>query len=230
MKKNNKILAFFSLVVILLSITVNSSFVFAEGIDDDTILIEITGEERLKDIYERISLKIEKSEPFRNTIKCFDVNENGMVAVLHPIFFGRSRVCIFSSDGTFQRAFSFRNEGAAALRWQGDNLQVFCLRGVAFTFDMDANILEACQIVKEDAWSDFYDGLLSEEKTVGDVTYKLDRESKIQYIRSVSADETLEIYNDGGMTFVTAIAVFAFMFIFISIVLINMIKYFRERR
>lgn len=230
MKKKHKILVFFSLIVILFSLTINGSFVFAEGIDDDTILIEITGEERLEDIYESISLKSEKREPFRNTIMCFDVNENGMVAVLHPIFFGRSRVCIFSSDGTFQRAFSFRNEGAAALRWKGDNLQVFCLRSVAFTFDMDANILEACQIIKGEAWSDFYNGLFSEEKTVGDVTYKLDKESKIQYIRSVSADGTLEIYNDGGMTLVTGIAILAFIIIFFSIALIGVIKSFRERR
>ena len=227
MKKQIINIFFVNLLLIFLIILSYSNMVaYAEEVDSEITLTEITDQERLNTFFENTSIRVEEKEPVKSIIKGFDVNENGVIAILHPAMFNRYYIRIISCDGTFQKAFYYKTSGEVAIRWEGENLQIFNIRGgVVFTIDMDANILDVYDITWDQAWSEYYKNeLQATEKTVGDTTYavKNDLSKSIKCNLVVtSLDESKVIYDDNGLALIGSVVIISFVVILFTFVFIK---------
>lgn len=200
------------LVLFILSFSLCSTVTFAkEKSIGEISLTEVTDQERLDYFFENISIRIEEREPIKSSIDCFAVNEKGMIAIIHNSSLGRRYIRIISNDGTFVKAFSYKqNSSAVAIRWDGDNLQIFSIRGgVAFTMDMEANILGVYDFTQDEAWYEYYENDLdAKEKTVENVTYKVTKDFSKPIGEKIivnSEEGTKVIYNDNGVGMISGL-------------------------
>lgn len=91
-----------------------------------------------------ISLLIE--EPMRGPIQCFDVNQNGLIAVGREMKNGKM-LCVYSSDGIFQYGYTFNCVGSFGVEWDGDNINIYFVRGdVIMSINRDGEILETAEV------------------------------------------------------------------------------------
>ena len=218
------------LVLFVLLFSLCGTVTFAQEDSTDKItLTEITDQERLNTFYDNVSIKVEEREPIKSSIYQFDVNEKGMIVLLHWSSLtadSQRYIRVLSSDGTFVKAFSYKNPGDVAIRWVGDNLQIFSIRGdIAFTMDLDGNILGVYDFLANDVWREYWNNeLKAREKTVGEVTYKIssdDNEPLDTKIIVTSAEESKAIYSDNG---VGAISFLVFGTVFVVLFIAMFIK------
>lgn len=201
-----KLVMLLVLFVLLFSLCGTVTFAQEDSTDEIT-LTEITDQERLNIFYENVYIKVEEKEPIKSSIYRFDVNEKGMIVLLHWSSLtadSQRYIRVLSSDGTFVKAFSYKNPGDVAIRWVGDNLQIFSIRGdIAFTMDLDGNILGVYDFLANDVWREYRDNELdAREKTVGNVTYKISGDDDNRFNTRIivsSAEESKVIYEDHGV-------------------------------
>ena len=78
-------------------------------------------------ILKNINILVLEEEPPKRAIECFDVNENGLIAV----GCGDSEyktVCIYTSDGIFQCGYSFKTSGTFGIELNQDVLNIYLVR------------------------------------------------------------------------------------------------------
>ena len=221
-----KILICFLIVFVLFGYIVVS----AEGKEDELNLVEITDQTKIEKIVESLSMRVESEKPLDSTLYGFDVNEHGMIAIVHRpyIFDHRDHISILSSDGEFQKAFSFKNSSHCAVRWDGSYLQIFLvMQKLVITVDLEGNILTIYDAngIDNSEWGDYtLDMLETNEKTIDGVTYIASRDYgvfdslilKSQYTRVTVVSENSEnlIYDVNSLScatmIITVILVIAF--------------------
>ena len=75
-------------------------------------------------------------------IECFDVNEDGFVAIGFANY-SKKYINVYSTDGEFQYGYVFDSEGSFALEWDNENIIIYFARSsVLISFDKDANFIE----------------------------------------------------------------------------------------
>ncbi len=74
-----------------------------------------------------IRLELLTKEPKPKTIRCFDVNENGLIAIGSDELFNVVTVWVYSSEGAFQYGYRFTRNGTYGLRWEKDTLLILSL-------------------------------------------------------------------------------------------------------
>ncbi|MBQ7344102.1 MAG: hypothetical protein IJW53_05015 [Clostridia bacterium] len=240
MKKVFLIIGFVVFLVVLFTSILNA-FVKTDSSKEqipNLVLTEITDQERLNRFYENVSVKISTIQPVKSVIESFDVNENGMIALLHPSYLGVRYIRIISSDGTFQKAFTYKNNTSVAVRWVGDDLQIFNVRGGhAFTIDMDANILGVYDIKEDEGWNAYlHDVLKTDEKKIGDTTYSVRKDhgkissfaqNSSKLVVTTDADEKV-IYDVSVKGYANAVFGIGFFVLFFVLAIVVAIIIFRK--
>ena len=95
---------------------------------------------------QNVELSLLESEPSKRTIDCFDVNEEGMVAVGCSKYESRT-VCVYTSEGHFQYGYSFKSFGAFEVELNEDILNIyFVLENVAIVVNPLGEVLEVFEI------------------------------------------------------------------------------------
>ena len=156
----------------------------AEENDQEIIRNEIVGQTK-NEFLQNIEFSVEENGPSKYPIDGFAVSDNGTAALLHKAKDSKWHVRIISSDGTFQKTFSFRDTGFVYISWNGENFQVFSTRFeiVEYVFDENANLVHMYEITENEAWTAFFENELKpnqdKEKTVGETTYTVIEESKL---------------------------------------------------
>ena len=106
---------------------------------------EVTEEEREYCI-KVTELTTLSTEPAKNKIFCFDVNDDGLVAI------GTSNspdayILVYSSDGDFQYGYQFSCDGRFGVEWDGEEILIHFAKGdVAAAFDRDGNNTAVAEI------------------------------------------------------------------------------------
>lgn len=194
MKKKLKILCSFTLCFLLLLVSGNHSYaVSSEGTSDDLSKSE------QKDV--NISISLLTEAPNGRKIACFDVNENGMVALLlaNNFFSKNTVISVYDPDGNFQYGYSFKSYGSVGIEWNGDNLNIYFVRSdLVVTIDRESNILGAEEIpdTKENI-SHSYQYHNDTERVVGDAKYTIKNKSKISNLFSSSRTQLVKTTSDG---------------------------------
>jgi hypothetical protein len=112
---------------------------------------------------------------------CFDVNDNGLIAVGRGNEIIGCSVCVYSADGEFQYGFSFNCYGSFGVE-MNDNSVVLCLVRDSLVIEVDSkgevlNVLEIQNVSDNyDYWNDI---LYTDKIVIGDTTYILKNDNGI---------------------------------------------------
>lgn len=112
------------------------------------------------------------SEPTQKTINCFDVNENGLIAICHDGT-DDNMICVYTSEGRFLYGYQFQCDGTFGVEWNNEWINIYFVRSDdIITVDTDGNIL-AINKVEDTTDNNTYRNYLlhTSSRTVGDTTY-----------------------------------------------------------
>ena len=138
---------------------------------------EELSEETKERILSYINLTLLETAPRKRGIQCFDVNEQGMIAIYQEhSFIGRKKeICVYSSQGEFLYGYAFRTDGSIAVEWDHENLNIYFVRGdELMSLDKNGNVLDMKNVPitkKNDSYKN--DLLYTFKRTVGDTTYQI---------------------------------------------------------
>lgn len=99
-----------------------------------------------KDIADNLDLVLIRTPIIDEAITCFDISENGDIALgFHK--FARKSVCVYNSDGRFKYGYSFDTDGQFGIGWNEERIVIYLVRGdIAVLIDDNANIMEMQKI------------------------------------------------------------------------------------
>lgn len=226
-----KISILFSIVLILLLPCTAYGTSFDLGIET-----EILPEEKKTELFATTEMRLITSEGNKHSIACFDVNENGMIAIGFDTQ-SRAKVYLYDSSGTFLYGYDFKCEGIYGIQFIGNNLAIFFVRGDYIEiYDTAGNGLDAQRVldVKENqTWrSQLIDPL---EKKVGEKTYILERDLGLtmrSYSRLVQLDEEgnrIVLYDVSGEHNIRIIVTGILFVGFVAIIIISLFRKLKER-
>ena len=124
-----------------------------------------------------IHLERINQEPWKDRIRCFDVDERNYIAI------GTKQgsdnyITIYDSDGYYQYAFRFENIYGFSICWRDENIVLFCSQiefDVLFLIDPYGDILDVYEI--QDEGMKTSNGVIfskQREKTINGYTYSLE--------------------------------------------------------
>ena len=107
-------------------------------------------------------------------IECFDVREDGMVALGFNRSPGMKYVAVLNADGTFQYGCSFKAEGAFLVDWVGNDLGIYWVRGSLLgVFDDNGACISLRDAKTNAALSRYLNQLRQPNRQVDGKTYTL---------------------------------------------------------
>lgn len=113
-----------------------------------------------------------RAEPEKRGVLCFDVNEQGMIAVGQKGSQGKE-ICVYTSQGEFLYGYTFNCTQSFGVEWDEQHVNIYFIRSdVIISLDSDGNILDI-KSVQDTIDNNSYRNLLlySTNRTVGNTTY-----------------------------------------------------------
>lgn len=179
-----------------------------------------------------------KEEINKNEIKCFDVNDDGIIAVgLNNGI--KKAVNIYTSNGIFKYGYTFDCSGSFGIEWDKDNLIIYFVRSdVAASFDATGNCIKLEKIKNTiDNNSYWNHNVFSTTRKVNDAEYIIKNNMGILnffatgYSQLVKKDvngvETI-IYDFNEKYLLRTIVFICIIAIFVLIVVIIILREFKK--
>ena len=214
--------------------------IVANAINTGFLTNELPEEEQISFV-QNIDLCLIESEPSKNAVVCFDVNENQMIAVGQKSS-DRKTICIYSSDGTFQYGYTFNCSGEFGVEWDKDNLNIYFVRSdVVISVSPNGEILDVLEVTNSIENNSYVNHFMhTTKKTIGDATYLIRNNmgifnwvatsySQIVVKDSVGAENIIYDVNSVQLlsTILSIIFVFAIVIVAVTIILRPIIKSMR---
>lgn len=180
----------------------------------------------------KISLVLESSH--QKSIECFDVNDDGMIALGHRNF-NEAKISVYDSSGNFQYGYSFNYNALFGIEWNGEYLNIYLVRSnVLIVLDRDANIIDIVTVqntMENDNYKNEY--IFNNEKTVGETKYTLTNDMGIfnfvsvsysQLVKTSSDGEEIVIYDVNSLPIITTLVCVLCVCSFIALAIYTIIK------
>lgn len=154
-----------------------------------------------KTTIKNIDLKILSNYDESFGITCFDVGNNGQIAV--GLDHGTNKsIYVFDRDGKFDRGYNFSSNGSFNLEWDGENILIYIVRGdLVVSVDRDGKVTDVLKIENTSENNSYWNKLRSSKnKTVDGKTYLMKNNIGIfnflsasysQMIVKIGEDETV---------------------------------------
>ncbi len=162
---------------------------------------ETINEDLQQTILSNRKLTVFYSEPNRSTIECFDVNDNGLIA-LGSSKSKNKRICVYDTNGDFKYGYEFVDDGDFGVEWDGDNLNIYFCRGdIIASFDRNGQCIGILS-VKNTSDNNSYFRLFFEadERIVGDKKYVISNDIGLLGLLASSYSKLAMIDSDGKIT------------------------------
>lgn len=183
-------------VVLLLVLFVNIIEVNAMNTGFST---EELSEEVKNTFVSNISISLLTAEPKKRGILCFDVNDQGMIAVGQKSP-REKEVCIYTAQGEFIYGYSFKCSGDFGVEWDEEHINIYFVRSdIIISLDAASNILdikETQNTTENNAHSNTV--LYATSRVVGDTTYLVRNNMGIFNWISSSYSQIITIDADGS--------------------------------
>lgn len=169
-----------------------------------------------------INLSLIKIEPKQNSISCFDVNDNGLIAIGSANSTDKS-VLVYAPDGTFQYGYTFDCSGEFRLEWDDDNIIIYWVRSdVAVLVDEEGKIIEIKEIQNTMENNSYWNHFVSvRQRTVNGSQYTMKNNMGPFNIFASSYSQLIRTDADGNITTIYDISrEYTVKFIIASIVVI----------
>lgn len=233
----------FKLIYLLLSfvllIVISTNAIEANAMNTGFSTEELS-EETKNMFISNISISPLKAEPAKKDILCFDVNEQGMIAIGQKDS-QRKEVCVYTSQGEFLYGYTFNCTQSFCVEWDEQYVNIYFVRSdVIISLDSDGNILDAKKTLDTIDNNSYINSLLfSTTRTVGNTTYLIRNDMGIfnwiapSFSQIVTIDETGTesiIYDVNSMQFTKMIITTSFIFVFVLVAIAVIIGHFIKLR
>lgn len=151
---------FFSIIILgAAAITVDAGF-STETISEETQM--------------NIDVCLLTTEPDKKSIKCFDVNSQGFVA-LGTADGDMKNICVYNSDGDFEYGYSFCIYGDFGVEWSENSIMLYIVRGgILLEIDESGTIIRTAKIQNtKDNNSYWNNSVYSKSRTINETKYEL---------------------------------------------------------
>ena len=121
---------------------------------------------------ENVNISILENEPQRQAIECFDVDEEGTIAIGYSDSQNKT-VCIYTNNGDFQYGYSFECSGKFGIEIHNRVLNIYFVRsGVIASVNPSGEVLDIKEVQDTTENNSYYYRFFRvAERTVGDTTY-----------------------------------------------------------
>ena len=228
------------------SLALFSSFVliFAGGINVFAMNTGFSTDNLQPDVYDKILsntvFSLITEEPSKDGIKCFDVNDNGLIAIGIDGTF-KKMVLVYSEDGLFKYGYEFDDSGTFGLEWDEENIIIYFSRSsVAILVDPSANILELKEIPETSENNSYWlYSVYSDSRKVNSNEYIVRKNlgllnifcfSYTQLIKTDLDGNTTIIYDAKTECLVKILLMIAFIALFFSIALYRIKLRFKKEK
>ena len=162
--------------------------------------LEPVSNERELQIQNNINIYVFEQEVSGNTIECFDVNDDGMIA-LGTNKSSQKFISIYNSQGVFQYGYQFYCNGSFGVEWDSNNLIIYFVRSdIACSVNPSGEIQEILEIKNTSDNNSYWNNkVFSATRTLGNVEYKIQNDFGILNIFSTSYSQ-LVIQDFNGQT------------------------------
>ena len=186
-------------------------------------------------------LQVLKKEPEKRGIQCFDVSEEGLVAVGHNSSREEDKeVCVYTSQGEFVYGYAFACGQSFAVEWDHENLNIYFIRSeVIISVDPKGGILDIRIVSSTIDNSIYLNDLEYVRRTIGDMTYRVRCDMGILNIFTIYYSQIViidaagiehVIYDVNTMILIKTIAVFVLIQAFITIAIVVLVRQFRKTK
>lgn len=131
-------------------------------------------EDEMASFLENTNVSILDTEPERKPIDCFDVNENGLIAIGCSDSENRT-ICIYSNNGQFLFGYRFKCNGEFGVEFAESDLAIYFVRSaVAMTVNHTGEVAEIRKIqntIENNAY--WNNHVFSNSRKIGDTEYSL---------------------------------------------------------
>ena len=190
-RRNILVILYFITLLIYGSISVSAT--------DTVFVTETMSDNEISHFLSYTDIRVLNFEPDKDSIECFDVNKNNMVA----LGFSDSEektICVYTSEGIFVYGYKFNCMGSFYLDWDENNIIVYSVRGdIAFVVSEDGDIEDIFEIKNTQEnhyhWRNYS---TSTKCTVGNNEYSLRNNMGIFNFFASSYSQLVLTYSDGS--------------------------------
>ena len=117
-------------------------------------------------------VSILNTEPERKPIDCFDINENGVIAIGSSDFENKT-ICIYSNNGQFLFGYRFKCNGEFGVEFAKNDLVIYFVRSnVAMAVNHMGEVVEIQEIQNTPENNSYWNNhVLSNSRKIGDTEY-----------------------------------------------------------
>lgn len=135
---------------------------------------ELLPEDDMNTLLKNINISMLTDEPSRKTIQCFDVNEDGLIAIGCSDSENKT-VCVYTCDGVFQYGYSFKSSGSFGIEFDKSVVNIYLVRSdVAIAVNSVGEVDSILKIQNTSENNSYWnDSVFSTKRKVGDIEYFL---------------------------------------------------------
>ena len=154
--------------------------------------------ERITELVQFIRLTPLSEEPEIESMDCFAVSENGLVAVGYD---GEKAkiISVYNGDGEFQYGYRFNSHGSFEIAWSEDDIIIYFWREAELVaVDASGSIQEVLAVPEDIKENDTrLKQLEANEKTIGEKTYRLQNDMGLLDYFAFSYSQLIVTQADG---------------------------------
>lgn len=138
-------------------------------------------------------------EPEKKPFVCFDVNDDGMIAIGQDTLGTRKTICIYSKEGAFQYGYTFTSYGSFGVEWDGENLNIYFVRSSKIVLiTPEGEVLDVVGVLETIENNSYMNYLLrSKNRTVGETEYSAGNDMGVLNVLA-SAYSQIGVKDDNG--------------------------------
>ncbi len=135
---------FLSLLLLLLIFTnVSEAFAMNTGFS----VTDSFSDEEKKHIIKTSNVKLLKEEPVKESIQCFDVNKDDLIAIGTKNISNIYYIGIYNSNGIFQYGYSFIDSGSFGIEFDNENIIIYFVRSdIVMSVNPNGDVLEIAKV------------------------------------------------------------------------------------
>lgn len=135
---------------------------------------ELLPEDDMNTLLKNINISMLTDEPSRKTIQCFDVNEDGLIAIGCSDSENKT-VCVYTRDGVFQYGYSFKCSGSFGIEFDKSVMNIYLVRSdIAIAVNSVGEVDSILKIQNTSENNSYWnDSVFSTKRKVGDIEYFL---------------------------------------------------------
>lgn len=135
---------------------------------------EPLSEDDINTLLKNVSISMLTDEPSKKAIKCFSVNEDGLIAIGYGSSENKT-VCIYTNDGVFKYGYSFKCSGSFGIELDKSVLNIYLVRSDVAIAVNSAGEVEGVLKIQNTSENNAYwnNCVFSTKREIGDTEYFL---------------------------------------------------------